>query len=663
MDIIKAKEVVDELRQTIRQHDYKYYALSNPSISDQEYDNLMKKLAELESVFPELVSTDSPTQRVGGISSGRFRSVEHSAAMLSLSNAMNDMELRDFDRRIRNVLSDSVEYVTEFKIDGLSIAIHFDNGVLSKAATRGDGNFGEDVTQNARTIRSLPLKLKKPYTLELRGEVFMTKEAFASLNEERENAGLPLFANPRNAASGSLRQLDPAVTASRMLDFLVFNVQAVKDKVFTKHTDYMEFVRELGIKTTSHVSLTSSIDETLIACNEWKAKRHLLPYDIDGLVIKVNDISQRELLGTTNKSPRWAIAYKFQAERAETTVCDIIVQVGRTGALTPTAVFEPVQLSGSVVSRATLHNEDNIRQKDIRVGDRILVQKAGDIIPEVIEVIKEERKGTEREFFMPSYCPDCGAKVVKSEGEAVIRCTGNACPAQIKRLIEHFASRDAMNIEGLGPAIITQLLDNGLISDVSDIYYLKHEDIVRLDRMGEKSGANILSAIEKSKSAGLAKLVFALGIHLVGSKASYMLAQHFGHMKDLMHADYDEFTKIDGIGSGIARSIKTYFNENQNIELIRKLEIAGVEMGHEREVLKDRRLDGMIFVLTGTLSGYTREQASRLIESKGGKVADTVSKKTSLVVAGQNAGGKLSKAMSMNITVIDENEFATMIGS
>ncbi len=662
MDVKKANEAVDELRLIIRQHDYRYYVLDNPSITDQEYDVLMKRLIALESQFPELISADSPTQRVGGVSSGRFKSVEHSTAMLSLANAMNDMDLKDFDRKARNVLGDSIQYVTEFKIDGLSVAIHYQDGVLSKAATRGDGRVGEDVTLNIRTIRSIPLKLNKPYTLEVRGEVFLPREAFAALNEERESAGLPIFANPRNAASGSLRQLDPAVTASRMLDIYVFNVQTIKDVTFSKHTDYMEFVRELGIKTTPFVSISSSIEHTIISCNAWKEKRHLLNYDIDGLVIKVNDISQRDVLGATNKSPRWAIAYKFQAERAETTVCDIIVQVGRTGALTPTAIFEPVQLGGSVVSRATLHNEDNIKQKDIRIGDRIVVQKAGDIIPEIIEVKKEERNGVEKEFIMPSNCPACGAKVVKPEGEAVIRCTGNACPAQLKRLIEHFASREAMNIEGLGPAIITQFHENGLISDVSDIYYLKIEDIIRLDRMGEKSASNILSSINKSKAAGLPKLVFALGIHLVGSKASYILAQHFGHMRNLMSADYNVLVRIDGIGSGIAESIVTYFSEKQNRTLINRLENAGVAMGHENEVLQDKNLEGMIFVLTGTLSAYTREQASRLIESKGGIAADNVTKKTTFLVVGQNAGSKLRKASALNITVLDEKEFIALIG-
>lgn len=662
MDLKEVKETIELLRHTIRQHDYKYYVLDSPSITDEEYDDLIRKLIDLESQFPELISTDSPTQRVGGISSGKFKTIEHSTAMLSLSNAMNETELRDFDRKVRRVLGDNIQYVTEFKIDGLSVALHYQHGILSKAATRGDGRVGEDVTLNVRTIRSIPLKLSKPYTLEVRGEVFMPRDAFAALNEQREMAGLPLFANPRNAASGSLRQLDPTVTASRMLDIYVFNVQAIENATFSKHTDYMEFARELGIKTAPSVSISSSIEQTILSCNEWKEKRYVIPYDIDGLVIKVNDISQRDLLGATNKSPRWAIAYKFKADRAETTVLDIIVQVGRTGALTPTAIFEPVQLGGSVVSRATLHNEDNIRQKDIRIGDRIVVQKAGEIIPEVVEVRKEARIGDEKEFIMPSNCPACGAMVVKPEDEAVTRCTGNACPAQLKRLIEHFASRDAMNIEGLGPAVIAQLLQNGLISDASDIYYLKFEDIACLERKGEKSANNILTAINNSKVAGLAKLVFALGIHLVGAKAAYMLAQHFGHMRNLMSADYNELVKIDGIGSGIAESIVAYFGEKQNIALIERLNNAGVDMGHEMKASQDNSLEGKVFVLTGALSGYTREQASKLIESKGGKVTDSVTRKTSYLVAGENAGSKLSKAAALNVPVLNEMEFVDLIG-
>jgi len=662
MNIEKVKTEIDELRQRIRQHDYRYYVLDNPSISDKEYDDLMLKLIELESLFPELVSNDSPTQRVGGISSGRFKSAEHSAAMLSLTNAMNEADLRDFDRRTRNVLGNNIQYVTEYKIDGLSVAILYQDGVLSRAATRGNGRVGEDVTVNVRTIRSIPLKLNEPYTLEVRGEVFMPRDAFIALNEEREVAGKPIFANPRNAAAGSLRQLDSAITASRLLDICIFNVQMIKDLTFAKHTDYMEFARGLGIKTTPIIEISSSIEQTIIACNACKEKRHLLPYDIDGLVIKVNDTMQREELGATNKSPRWAIAFKFQAEQAETIVRDIIVQVGRTGALTPTAIFEPVHLGGSVVSRATLHNEGNIKQKDIRLGDRIVVQKAGDIIPEVIEAIKHLRMGDEKEFIMPSNCPSCGAKTIKTDGEAVIRCTGNACPAQIKRLIEHFASRDAMNIDGLGPAIITQLIETGLISDVSDIYQLKIADVARLDRMGEKSASNIINAINTSKTAGLSKLIFALGIHLVGSKVAQLFAKHFGHMRNLMSADHSALLLIDGIGNGIAESVITYFSEKQNVSLVERLENAGVVMGNEKETLHDKSLEGEIFVLTGTLSNYTREQATRLIEFRGGTVTNNVTKMTSFVVVGQNAGSKLSKAYSLNIPLLSETEFITMIG-
>jgi len=662
MDTGKAKVELDELKNNIRQHDYRYYVLDDPAITDEEYDDLMKRLINLENRYPELISIDSPTQRVGGISSGRFKSAEHTVPMLSLTNAMNETDLRDFDRRIRSIIGDSIQYITEFKIDGLSVAILYQDGILSRATTRGDGHVGEDITINVRTIRSIPLKLNKPYTIEVRGEVFMPKEAFATLNEQRENEGLPIFANPRNAASGSLRQLDPTVTASRMLDFYVFNVQSVKDVTLTSHADYMNFAREIGIKTVPSLDMSYSVDQTLELCDAWKEKRRLLPFDIDGMVIKLNDLSQREVLGATNKSPRWAIAYKFQAERAETVIFDIVVQVGRTGVLTPTAVFEPVHLGGSVVSRASLHNADIIRQKDIRIGDHIRVQKAGDIIPEVVEVIKDARKGNEKEFIMPSNCPVCGAKAIKIESESAIRCTGNACPAQLLRRVIHFASREAMNIEGLGPAIIDQFLVNGLIQDIADIYYLRHEDITRLDRLGEKSANNILNAINESKTAGLSKLIFALGIHLVGSKAAQTLAKHYGHIKNLINADYMDLGQIEGIGSGIAESIVAYFDDEQNISLVKRLEDAGVEMYYQKETQKNNRLEGKIFVLTGTLSNHTREQAIWLIESRGGKVTNSVTKKTSFVVAGENAGSKLNKAQDLNITILSEMEFVALIG-
>ncbi|MDK2902613.1 MAG: ligase [Clostridiales bacterium] len=653
---------VNELRRIIEHHNYMYYVLDSPEISDAEYDALMRELEQLESEYPELITPDSPTQRVGGQVSGQFQPVVHSVPLLSLNDVFSESEIRDFDRRVRAALNEDVQYVLEVKIDGLSVALTYQDGLFIRGATRGDGFVGEDVTANLRTIRSIPLRLKMPINVEVRGEVFMPKKYFYELNEQREKDGLPLFANPRNAAAGSVRQLDPVITARRHLDIFVFNLQRIEGYTFETHVESLMFLKEQGFKIMPYLIPCDTIDEAIEQCRLWEGKRYELPYEIDGLVIKVNSLRQREILGNTSKTPRWAVAYKFPAERKESIIRDIIVQVGRTGVLTPTAVLEPVRLAGTTVSRATLHNEDYIKEKDIRIGDHVLVQKAGDIIPEVVSVIKEKRTGNERPFEMPDKCPICGSDAVRIDGEAARRCTGVSCPAQVERGLIHFASRDAMDIEGLGPAVVRQLLDKKLIRDEADIYYLKYEDLVKLERMGHKSAQNLINAIEASKDKGLARLLYALGIPLVGTRAASILAERFGDIYELMKADQAQLTAIPEIGPKIAESVVTFFKQEQTKDLIKRLETAGVRLTADKKQKANAPLAGLTFVLTGTLSKYTREQATEIIEDLGGKVTGSVSKKTDYVIAGDNPGSKLDKARQLGIKVIDQKEFEQLIG-
>ena len=662
MDINKVKSEIEKLRQEIRQHDYYYYVLDQPIISDAEYDSLMRRLIELEEKYPELVTPDSPTQRVGGKPLEGFATVEHPVPMLSLANAFDEGELRDFDRRVCNTVGENVEYTVEYKIDGLSVALWYQDGIFIRGATRGDGRTGEDITENLKTIRSIPLRLNKPYTLEVRGEVFISKKDFEELNAERRSKDLPLFANPRNAAAGSLRQLDPRITASRPLDIFVFNLQHIDGMMPDTHWEALHLINELGLKISPYLYRTSSIEDVIAVCREWQDKRHTLSFEIDGMVIKVNNFEHREILGNTSKSPRWAIAYKFPAEQKETIIRDIIVQVGRTGVLTPTAIFDPVPIAGTVVSRATLHNEDYIEEKDIRIGDTVVIQKAGDIIPEVVEVKKDKRTGKEIPFFMPKTCPVCGADVVRLEGETAVRCTGSACSAQLKRLIIHFASRDAMDVEGLGPAVVNQLLDNGLIKDAADLYYLKHQDLIGIDRMGDKSASNLLRSIEASKDRGLSRLLFGLGIRLVGLRAAQLIAQHFGHIDRIIRAGKEEFLEINEIGEKIAESVVAFFNEEKNIELIKKLKKANVLLEQPVQNVHDNQLEGKTFVLTGTLAQYTRSEASRLIEERGGRVTNSVSRKTDYVIAGENPGSKIERARALDIPVLNEEEFRDLLG-
>lgn len=663
----EAEKRIKELRELINYHNKQYYVYDNPVISDAEYDKLMRELEELEKKFPELVTPDSPTQRVGGEPLPYFTQVVHRVPMMSLSNAFDEGELRDFHRRVTEVVGNDVEYVVELKIDGLAVSITYENGIYKTAATRGDGEVGEDVTQNVKTIKSVPLKLdfppdKSPAILEVRGEVYLPKEDFRKLNEEREEQGLALFANPRNAAAGSLRQLDPKVTAKRPLAVFIYGLGYAEGVEFETHYEALQFFKRIGLRVNPHIVLFDKFDDVVDYCLSWNEKRHELPYEIDGMVIKVNSLEQQRLLGSTAKSPRWAIAYKFPAEQKTTVIKDIIVRVGRTGVLTPTAVLEPVRIAGSTVSKATLHNEDYIREKDIKIGDTVIVHKAGDVIPEVVGVVKEKRTGKERDFEMPSRCPECGAEAVRLPGEAAYRCTNSTgCPAQIKRSIEHFASRDAMDIRGLGPAIVSLLISHGLIKDAADLYYLKREDLIPLERMGEKSAANLLSAIEGSKRRPLDRVIYALGIPFVGSRTASLLADAFGSMGELEKATYEDLIKVPEIGDKIAESILAFFRQEQTKALISRLKAAGVNMEAKKKEEGPKPLEGLTFVLTGTLEKYTRQQATELIEKLGGKVTGSVSKKTDYVIVGKDPGSKYEKALNLGIKILNEDEFEELI--
>ncbi|HZJ58148.1 MAG TPA: NAD-dependent DNA ligase LigA [Clostridia bacterium] len=663
-DILKK---IESLRDEIRHHNYQYYILDRPIISDTEYDSLIHRLIDLEEENPEFYSPDSPTQRVGGGSLEEFGTAVHSSPMLSLANAFSPDDLLDFDRRVRGMLEKEVEYIAEFKIDGLSVVLEYENGVFTRGATRGDGLVGEDVTENLRTVRSIPLRLNKPYSLETRGEIFISKEHFKQLNQRRELHGQQTFANPRNAAAGSLRQLDPRITASRHLDIFLFNLERVEGVDIHSHLQTMDVMKDAGLKISPFLYTTTSMEEIIELCIEWTDKRHDLPFDIDGLVIKVNSIGQRQLLGATSKTPRWAIAYKFPAQQEETRLLEIEVQVGRTGVLTPIAILDPVQIAGSTVARASLHNEDYIMEKDIRIGDYVIIQKAGDIIPEVVRVQKDKRNGDERNFEMPDRCPVCGAHTVRIEGEAAIRCTGNACPAQQRRLVMHYVSRDAMDITGLGPALVDQLIENDLIGDAGDLYYLDYNQLIHLERMGDKSADNLLKAIEISKKNELRRLIFGLGIRLVGVRAAQLIAQKFGHLDDLLRAGEDDLLAIDEIGPKIAQSVTAFFGEEQNLRLIDKLRRAGVNFSQSQRASDQENgapthgWRDKTFVLTGTLKEYTRNDAKSLIEERGGRVTGNVSKKTSYVLAGENPGSKLNRARDLGIVIIDEDQFNSML--
>ena len=658
---IKDKERIEELRATINKHNHAYYVMDNPSISDFEYDALMNELLALEAKHPEYLTPDSPTQRVGGEVSEGFEKVAHEIQMQSLADVFSKDELFAFDERVRESVGD-VQYVVEMKIDGLSVSLEYRDGAFVRGSTRGDGFVGEDITQNLKTIKSIPLKIddKIPY-LEVRGEVYMPSAAFERLNEQRELDGEPLFANPRNAAAGSLRQLDSRITAERNLDIIVFNVQRIDGVQLKTHRESLDFLESLGFKVSPSREVCDNIDAAYSEIMKIGEMRDTLPFNIDGSVVKVNDLNLRTELGSTAKTPKWAAAYKFPAEQKETVMTDIVLQVGRTGAVTPNAVLTPVRVDGSTVSRATLHNIDYIREKDIKIGDTVVIRKAGDIIPEVVRVITEKRTGAEREFVMPENCPVCGEPLVREENEAVIRCISSNCPAQKARNIIHFASRDAMYIDGLGGAIVEQLLENGLIDDAADLYYLKYEDLASLERFGDKSAKNLLAAIESTKQNGLDKLLFGLGIRHIGAKAAKLLAQKFLTMDALMAADTADIASVYDVGEKMAKSIKAYFEDPKSEVIISKLKAAGVNMEFKSEVIGDA-LSGKTFVLTGTLPTLKRSEAAKIIEAHGGRVSSSVSKKTNYVVAGEDAGSKLDKASALGIKIIGEKEPLELVG-
>lgn len=653
---------IEELRALINYHSNLYYTLDKTEISDFEYDKLMNELKRMEAENPELITPDSPTQRIGGKILEGFEEVTHTVQMQSLNDVFDKDAVIDFGVKTENALGEKTEYITELKIDGLSVSLEYRDGYFFRGSTRGDGNVGEDVTENLKTIRNIPLKLTEPVEyLEVRGEVFMPHSSFIKLNELQEEKGQKPFQNPRNAAAGSLRQLDSSIVAERKLDIFVFNIQQIVGKEILTHKEGLEYLSHLGFKTIPDTPVCSSIEQAFEEVERIGEQREKLGFDIDGAVIKVNSLRHREILGSTAKCPKWAVAYKYPPEVKETTLTDIVIQVGRTGVLTPNAVLESVRLAGTTVQRATLHNIDYIREKDIRIGDRVLVQKAGDIIPEVLSVVKEKRIGNEKIFDMPSVCPVCGAEVIREEGEAASRCTGGECPAQLARNIIHFASRDAMDIEGLGPAVVHRLLDNNLIKSAADIYNLKKEDLSTLEKMGEKSAQNLIDAINKSKENDLSRLLFALGIRHVGAANAKNIAMHFCTLDNVVNASEKEICAVDEIGDVIAKSIVGFFRQEQNLDIVENLRKYGVNFVCN-ETKKEGVFNGKVFVLTGTLPTLTRSEASRIIEDNGGKVSSSVSKKTDYVLAGEEAGSKLDKANQLGIAVITEEELRNMIG-
>ena len=654
-----AEKRIQELRDLVRYHSRLYYELDNPELDDYEYDLLYHELLDLEEKYPDLKTADSPTQKVGGAASLKFEPVKHIVQMGSLQDVFSYEELFEFDERVRSVI-EKPEYVVEPKIDGLSVSLEYRNGVFVRGSTRGDGFVGEDVTHNLMTINSIPKRINCPEVsyLELRGEVYISKDTFRKLVDAQEIVGERPFKNPRNAAAGSLRQKDPKISAKRGLDIFIFNIQQCEGKTFTTHSETLDFVKELGFPVSVSYNRYKNISDAVDNIKFIGENRENYNFDIDGAVIKVNSLADREILGATAKYPKWAVAFKYPPEEKITTLLNIEVQVGRTGAITPTAVFEPIQLAGTVVSRAVLHNQDFIDAKDITIGDKIIVRKAGEIIPEVVALAeKGPNPGT---FRLPEYCPACGTKAVREDDEAVLRCPNPDCPAQLLRNLIHFASRDAMDIDGMGPAVLTMLVDRGIIKSQADIYSLKPEDISSAERMGEKSAANLMASIEKSKKAGLSRLLFALGIRNIGQKAADALAQNFGTMDAVMTASSEDISAIDGFGDVMAKSLIEYFSLPQSKKLIEKLKEHGVLMEAEKKVISDK-LHGFTFVLTGTLPTMSRDEASAIIIASGGKVASSVSKKTDYVLAGEKAGSKLNKAESLGIKIIDENEFMEMV--
>lgn len=660
MERKQAEERVEKLRQLLDKYGYYYYVKDDPIVPDAEYDERLQELIQLENDFPDLQAPDSPTVRVGGAPLEGFRKVQHRIPMLSLGNVFNEQDVRDFDRRVRQVTGDNVEYVCELKIDGLAVSLSYEDGRFVLGATRGDGTTGEDITHNLKTVRAIPLRLEEAVDIEVRGEVFMPERSFLSLNEDKEKNGEEPFANPRNAAAGSLRQLDPKIAAKRNLDIFLYGAGNDDELDVNTHAESLDFMDQLGFKVNPETKKCQTIEEVLEFVDYWTENRNGLSYEIDGIVIKVDDLGQREDLGFTAKSPRWATAYKFPAEEKVTTLEDIILSVGRTGVVTPTAKLTPVQVAGTTVQRASLHNEDLIREKGIRLGDQIVVKKAGDIIPEVVRVLTELREGNEREFEMPDECPSCGSELVRLEEEVALRCMNPNCPAQLQEALIHFVSRGAMNIDGLGEKVIQQLFSHQLVSGIEDIYKLDRDELLELERMGEKSVDNLLRAIEVSKENSLERLLFGLGIRFVGSKAARTLAEEFGTMEALELADKEQLLAIYDIGEKVADSIVSYFEQENVSTLLGELRRLGLNMEYKgprkSKQATDTVFSGKTVVLTGKLQELTRKDAKERIEALGGKVTGSVSSKTDIVVAGEEAGSKLEKARELNVTVWDEQQ-------
>jgi len=663
-----AKEI-HRLREEIRHHEYCYYVLDEPEISDAKFDRLMNQLKALEAEHPELITPGSPTQRVGGAPREGFVSVHHTRQMLSLDNAYSYDELRDFDRRVREGIGrERIEYVCEHKFDGLSISLQYADGILVRGVTRGDGSTGEDVTPNVKTIRSIPLsaerdalkKYRLPSAFEIRGEIIMTRSAFEQLNRQQEEQGAKRFANPRNAAAGAVRVLDPSITASRKLDFYAYLLLADGRPAVKRHSESLEVLQKLRFKVSPGFELCRGVEAVEKYCSRWEAKREKLPYEIDGIVVKVDDTAIQEELGSTAKAPRWAIAYKYPARQETTVVNDIIVQVGRTGALTPVAVLEPVQVGGVEVRRSTLHNMDEIERLGVHIGDTVLIERAGEVIPHVVKVVKEG-KGR-RPFRVPEKCPECGSRIHKAEDEVAYRCVNAACPAKRKESLLHYAGRHAMNIDGLGEKIVDQLVDKGLVRDVADLYRLDLNTLAELERMGEKSAQNLLDEIEASKKLSLSRLIYSLGIRFVGERTGQLLAEHFGSLDALKNATLGELTEVHEVGPKVAASIVEFFSEAANKKLVKRLVEAGLSVKEERKAPKDTRLSGKSFVFTGELSKYTREQAGEMVTSHGGKVISSVSKKTDYVVVGSEPGSKYDKAKALGVTILDESAFEKLLG-
>ncbi|MFW6304533.1 MAG: NAD-dependent DNA ligase LigA [Candidatus Saliniplasma sp.] len=663
-DKVEAEKRVEELRSEIRYHDRKYYLENNPEISDYEYDMLVKELEALEETYPELVTPDSPTQRVGAGEIEEFETVEHMSAMLSLDNTYNHEELKEFDKRVKKGLGkDKVEYVVEPKIDGLGVALYYEDKVFQRGATRGDGERGEDITPNLKTIHSIPLRLRDGTvidTAEVRGEVYMPRDRFEQMNEEREEQGKEPFANPRNAAAGTVRNKDPKVVAERPLDIFVYTLSYMEGEEFQTHWEAMQEMEKAGLKVNENIVKLDSIEEVLEYIDEWEDKKEDLNYEIDGMVVKVDDLEDQEKLGATSKHPRWAIAYKYPAMRKTTKLKEIEIHVGRTGKLTPIAILEPVQLSGTTVSRASLHNEDEIERKDVREGDTVLVEKAGEIIPQVVKVIKEKRDGSQEKYDFPETCPVCGSEAKQLGGEVARRCVNARCPAQIKQRLELWGSRGAMDIEGLGPKILDKLVEKGVVKSVADLYRLGKIQLTSVERMGDKSTRNLLEEIEDSKDMGLDRVLYGLGIKYVGSHVAQVLTDHYDSMDEIMEAGQEELEEIEEIGPKIAESIVSFFEDEQNREMVEELRNSGVKMEVEREYV-ERFLDGKKFVLTGALENYTRDEATEEIQRYGGRVTSAVSGATDYILVGENPGSKLDKAKEEGTTILEEDEFVKMI--